>query len=370
MLDYSLLQCEWLGSERHLVPKVARTTAFTLIELLVVIAIVGGLVAMLFPAIMSTREAARSADCKNRLRQIGLGALNFESARRFVPPGILGAANAFDFEGNRYTPSSPYYWKRYQYTGVLALLLPYLEEGVHVNHYHPSAFDVERRLDEYDSSSGAGAMFSWFGEIPGFSTMAPLTLPLYRCPSDTLDDSEIEYFVGGLQPVWHIEVQQDAISWIDVRRESSITPGMTNYAGCLGAHSGGLTSRPQLRPYTGMMSSRRRIRLGDARDGVPNTILFGETMGEIVDGKRTAVQSWLVAGVVRGRSSTNWMSAPDSGSLLGDVRNAAWTGFASAHAGGVFFAFADGHVAKLDRALDWRMLYAYCGASDSLRADY
>ena len=45
---------------------------FTLIELLVVIAIVGILIALLLPAIASTRDSARAVVCKSNLRQIGL----------------------------------------------------------------------------------------------------------------------------------------------------------------------------------------------------------------------------------------------------------------------------------------------------------
>jgi prepilin-type N-terminal cleavage/methylation domain-containing protein/prepilin-type processing-associated H-X9-DG protein len=50
---------------------------FTLIEMLVVIAIIGVLVAILLPALAASREASRSATCKNNLRQIGIGLHTF-----------------------------------------------------------------------------------------------------------------------------------------------------------------------------------------------------------------------------------------------------------------------------------------------------
>src|SRR3979490_2108197 len=81
--------------------KSERIRGFTLVELLVVIATIGILVALLLPAIQAAREAARRAECQNKLKQVALAAQNHHAIKGIFPigmetkpsPNIFGAKN-------------------------------------------------------------------------------------------------------------------------------------------------------------------------------------------------------------------------------------------------------------------------------------
>jgi type II secretory pathway pseudopilin PulG len=80
---------------------------------LVVIAIIGILVALLLPAIQAAREAARRSQCQNNLRQLGVAILNYENAKKALPPGGIT-------KGECCGASSAAGWTIY--------ILPYVEE--------------------------------------------------------------------------------------------------------------------------------------------------------------------------------------------------------------------------------------------------
>jgi prepilin-type N-terminal cleavage/methylation domain-containing protein len=136
-----------------------KRVAFTLVELLVVVAIIGILVALLLPAIQSAREAARRSQCQNHMKQIGLGTLNFENTRKYLPPS----------KWYEYRPQPGSIIKRVVSSTTLTYLLPYVEETALANEY---SFDM--LWDDSVRATNQSKSNHELNQTP---------VPVFRCPS-------------------------------------------------------------------------------------------------------------------------------------------------------------------------------------------
>ncbi len=127
-----------------------RRSGFTLVELLVVIAIIGILVGLLLPAVQAAREAARRMQCSNNLKQMGLAALNYESAHRAFPARQAGSG-AIRAQLQRMRMSG------------FATMLPFLEQNA--------------LWDQIQANQRRNPWHGWFQNNGGH-------LSMYSCPSD------------------------------------------------------------------------------------------------------------------------------------------------------------------------------------------
>src|SRR4051794_16603546 len=139
---------------------------FTLVELLVVIAIIGILVALLLPAIQAAREAARRAQCQSSVHNVALAVLNYESARKILPPGMT-----FDTSLAGSVQTLTHYGPNW-----VILILPYLEEQAL---YDSFAFEMPPTTSDTKRINAAGAAATNVNRIA-----RGMSIPVMLCPSD------------------------------------------------------------------------------------------------------------------------------------------------------------------------------------------
>jgi len=195
---------------------------FTLIELLVVIAIIAILIALLLPAVQQAREAARRSQCKNNLKQIGLGLMNYHDVHKTLPPGVTVASNIVPPGGTNMTTSNGLAWTYH--------ILPFFDQA-------PLFKKINSKV-AYNNAAN----------IVNGKAYASTILTAARCPSDSGPDQDTS---GGVPDM-----------------------GLANYVANYGVGMPSATAHPT--DVQGIMGVNTKVRIRDCKDGMSNVILAAE----------------------------------------------------------------------------------------------
>jgi len=325
---------------------------FTLIELLVVIAIIAILIGLLLPAVQKVREAAARSQCQNNLKQISLGAHNYESANQIFPPGIQGQPGVAPNTG---TDSM---------LGALAHMLPYVEQD---NVYR--MMNVPIQGGAFPAGTGVGngqSMFSpsyngiWWGSISHGAnapvvTAARTRIKTFECPSDDPYNQTTGVFLA-------MSIYQTTLTgYYNANGGNASNAGRSNYIGNAGLL--GVSSDPFYGSMPGYFYFNSKVKQTDVKDGTSNTPMFGECLGGAETGTRDFSLSWAGSGAL----PTAWgLGSP-----------AQWYQFGSKHSGVVQFGFGDGSVRKFRKGVgasffttDWYQLQYAAGRSEGQVVNY
>lgn len=326
--------------------KSAKKHGFTLVELLVVIAIIGILIGMLLPAVQQVREAARRSQCLNQLRQLGLGSLNFESAKMAFP-SAGGAVEQFLNEQFRAE-------RGYENSSWMYQILPFVEQQ-----------------NVYDQRSSVG-----------LNAISELQVPFFNCPSrdGRFADLGADLFrLGDYAGVMasHNSADWNGFAWTEQDpiddEEAAVWTGI-------------LVKGGQYNAASGKVFKFSKIDHGSIVDGSSNTILLAEKACPVdaysIDG--TAWDWWELRGyytgadwpvmrefgalAVNGVTGESGTGDPFEVPVLGDsearpgiyFRNAAGRtferGFGSSHPGTFSAVMGDGSTHSIANNADLRIL--------------
>ena len=242
---------------------------FTLIELLVVIAVIAILVSLLLPAVQQAREAARRSQCQNNLKQMGLALHNYHSTFKMMPPGGWGLE-----EFGRSRSGNDADWPAFNGYGWAVSLLPFMDQQPLYDEIPfkglPGVFQLWYEGGTGTDGAGREVTLTAMNEpIP----QGRLQLSIFRCPSSTMPDEAPASWFPPCDP-------QSPVGGSDCRGydifEYKVGYATSDYKACWGVDGQGMFSTPTDGVYT-PFAAAVPARFASVRDGLTNTIAFGES---------------------------------------------------------------------------------------------
>lgn len=268
-------------------------SGFTLVELLVVIAIIGILIALLLPSVQSAREAARRTQCANRQRQLGLAVLNYESANRVLPPGYLAEGGHMGRATSQPTVEPDkvnILDNNHQLVGWIVYVLPYMEATAG---YDGIRGDIDLNRDRIDTSFVSASQAEAFA-------LAQWQITGLICPTNPQGPSQ-----AGNMVAYRVLRNGSTLSLRKTVVRGSTGPllGRTDYLACSGFF-GELGLGDPINDLVGAFSVRSKTRLAQVVDGTSNTLMLGESPGDI--GPKMVFAGITYSGLAQGNA---WMGA-------------------------------------------------------------
>ena len=352
----------------------------TQIDLIVSCVCFGIICALSATVVQQNREDTRAETCRDRMREIAVIVHIYSDAHSRLPAGTLGSSAIPKLE--KWNNNG---WRDHQFTSSLAVAMQLngmFDEKDSISEF---AFDFRRTFNVILDANGKQA-FQWFGELKGFPNVLKIkNESAFLCPADGQIDKQVEFVIAvhpvlpklrqkSFDNIWLMtlsdlnKLEPATASWNKLKPLSR-----TSYLACGGAHSGGDQPDPELSPYDGAMSTRDSITLESVAqsDGTARTIMYGESIGEFNNHRRTHVQTFFLGGLARGRGVLKWEEKPTANRpILGQPLRSTVYGFGSMHRSFVNFAFCDASTQSISREVDHEVFNQMCGMNDNGFANY
>lgn len=289
-----------------------RLRGFTLIELLVVIAIIAILIALLLPAVQQAREAARRAQCKNNLKQLGVAMQNYHDLFKSFP---------FGFDARE--------------TLWHAQILPQIDQAP----LFKTLIWDENGLGNWDAVGS-----------PNLKACETV-IGVFRCPSMSRPEHDSNQGIPGRVPNSYRGCAGSNVYSDDASTIPSGVPA-------------GAKSLEEV-PLNGMMFGCSSVKISDVRDGTSNTVIFGESYNDtyVKDGQE--MDYWQMGSPQTGGWNPGGAGGTEYSEGLGSTGPKLNSrldltvhgvlmemSFGSYHTGGAHFGLVDGSVRFISENVD------------------